>query len=66
MPIVAIDPVDARDHDDAIWAEADGEGGFRAVIAIADVSFYVRPGSEVDRDQPMEDDGATATGVPLR
>jgi ribonuclease R len=50
LPIVAIDPVDARDHDDAIWAEPDGEGGFRAVVAIADVSFYVRPGGEVDRE----------------
>ncbi len=50
LPIVAIDPADARDHDDAIWAEPDGEGGFRAVVAIADVSFYVRPGSEVDRE----------------
>jgi ribonuclease R len=45
LPIVAIDPSDARDHDDAIWAEPDGEGGFRAVVAIADVSFYVRPSS---------------------
>ena len=48
LPIVAIDPADARDHDDAIWAEPDGaednQGGFRAVVAIADVSFYVRPG----------------------
>jgi ribonuclease R len=50
LPIVAIDPADARDHDDAIWAEPDGKGGFRAVIAIADVSFYVRPGSQVDRE----------------
>jgi len=50
LPIVAIDPADARDHDDAIWAEPDGEGGFRAVVAIADVSFYVRPGSLVDRE----------------
>jgi ribonuclease R len=50
LPIVAIDPVDARDHDDAIWAEPDGLGGFRAIVAIADVSFYVRPGSEVDRE----------------
>jgi ribonuclease R len=50
LPIIAIDPVDARDHDDAIWAEPDGEGGFRAVVAIADVSFYVRPGSQVDRE----------------
>jgi len=50
LPIVAIDPSDARDHDDAIWAETDGEGGFRAVVAIADVSFYVRPGGSLDRE----------------
>ncbi|MGB3167474.1 MAG: ribonuclease R [Alteraurantiacibacter sp.] len=50
LPIVAIDPADARDHDDAIWAESDGEGGFSALVAIADVSFYVRPGSKLDRE----------------
>src|SRR6187399_814155 len=50
LPIVAIDPSDARDHDDAIWAEPDGEGCFRALVAIADVSFYVRPGGQVDRE----------------
>jgi ribonuclease R len=50
LPIVAIDPADARDHDDAIWAEPDGEGGFKAIVAIADVSFYVRPGSLIDRE----------------
>lgn len=50
LPIVAIDPSDARDHDDAIWAEPDGEGGFRALVAIADVSFYVRPGGDLDRE----------------
>lgn len=50
LPIVAIDPSDARDHDDAIWAEPDGQGGFRAVVAIADVSFFVRPGGVLDRE----------------
>jgi len=50
LPIVAIDPSDARDHDDAIWAEPDGAGGFRAIVAIADVSFYVRPGGALDRE----------------
>ena len=54
LPIVAIDPTDARDHDDAIWAAPDDDptnpGGFRAVVAIADVSFYVRPGSAIDRE----------------
>ncbi|MHA6317466.1 ribonuclease R [Altererythrobacter sp. CAU 1778] len=50
VPIVAIDPADARDHDDAIWAKPDGNGGFKAIVAIADVSHYVRPGSAVDRE----------------
>jgi ribonuclease R len=50
LPIVAIDPSDARDHDDAIWAQPDGQGGFDALVAIADVSFYVRPGGDIDRE----------------
>ncbi len=54
LPIVAIDPADARDHDDAIWAapddDEDNKGGWNVVVAIADVSFYVRPGSELDRE----------------
>ena len=50
LPIIAIDPADARDHDDAIWAEPDGQGGFNALVAIADVSYYVRPGGELDRE----------------
>jgi ribonuclease R len=54
LPIVAIDPEDARDHDDAVWAEADDDpanpDGWKAIVAIADVSFYVRPKSEIDRE----------------
>ncbi len=50
LPIVAIDPADARDHDDAIYAKPDGNGGFDAVVAIADVSYYVRPGGDLDRE----------------
>ncbi|WP_174297015.1 ribonuclease R family protein [Sphingomonas bacterium] len=54
LPIVAIDPSDARDHDDAVWATPDDDpgnpGGWRAIVAIADVSFYVRPGSALDRE----------------
>ena len=46
--------MDARDHDDAVWAAADEDpanpGGFLAIVAIADVSFYVRPGSDLDRE----------------
>ncbi|MBO9670936.1 MAG: ribonuclease R [Sphingobium sp.] len=53
LPIVAIDPVDARDFDDAVWAAPDDDptnaGGFKAIVAIADVSYYVRPGSQLDR-----------------
>lgn len=54
LPIVAIDPEDARDHDDAVWATPDDDpenaGGWRAIVAIADVSFYVRPGSAIDKE----------------
>lgn len=54
LPIVAIDPRDARDHDDAIWAAPDDDaanpGGFKAIVAIADVSYFVRPGSPVDHE----------------
>ncbi|MBB5720014.1 ribonuclease R [Stakelama sediminis] len=54
LPIVAIDPADARDHDDAVWAapddDPDNAGGWKAIVAIADVSFYVRPGSALDRE----------------
>ena len=53
LPIVAIDPADARDHDDAIWAARDeddnNKGGWKAIVAIADVSFYVRPDSTLDK-----------------
>ena len=53
LPLVTIDGVDARDFDDAVWAEADpapdNPGGWRAVVAIADVAHYVRPGSALDR-----------------
>ncbi len=51
LPIIAIDPRDARDFDDAIWAAPNAEtGGFDAIVAIADVSYYVRPGSALDHE----------------
>jgi ribonuclease R len=54
IPILAIDPADARDHDDAVWAAPDEDpknaGGWKAIVAIADVSFYVRPGSALDKE----------------
>jgi ribonuclease R len=51
LPLVTIDGEDARDFDDAVFAEADdthGTGGFRLIVAIADVAHYVRPGSDLD------------------
>ena len=50
IPIIAIDPRDARDHDDAIWAQPRDDGGYDAIVAIADVSFYVRPGGDLDKE----------------
>jgi ribonuclease R len=47
IPLVTIDGEDARDFDDAVYAEADGSG-FRLIVAIADVAHYVRPGSALD------------------
>jgi ribonuclease R len=46
--LVTIDGEDARDFDDAVFAEPDGNG-FRLIVAIADVAWYVRPGSALDR-----------------
>jgi ribonuclease R len=54
LPLLTIDPVDARDHDDAVCAAPDDDpanpGGFVVWVAIADVAHYVRPGSALDRE----------------
>src|SRR5210317_2205745 len=54
VPLVTIDPADARDHDDAVFAEYDtdpaNKGGFILWVAIADVAHYVTPGSQLDRE----------------
>ena len=50
IPLITIDPEDARDHDDAVYAESDGHGGWRVIVAIADVAAYVRVGTALDRE----------------
>ena len=54
LPLVTIDPADAKDHDDAVFAEPDDDeknpGGVVVTVAIADVAAYVRPGSPLDRE----------------
>ncbi len=49
VPLVTIDGADARDFDDAVYAERAAEG-FRLLVAIADVSHYVRPGTMLDTE----------------
>ena len=54
VPLITIDPTDARDHDDAVHAEPDPDpknpGGHIVTVAIADVAHYVRPGSRLDKE----------------
>ena len=54
IPLVTIDPPDARDHDDAVWAGLDDDernpGGHVVLVAIADVAHYVTPGSALDKE----------------
>jgi ribonuclease R len=54
IPLVTIDGSDARDFDDAVWAEPDPDpdnfGGWHIIVAIADVAWYVRPGTALDRE----------------
>lgn len=54
VPLITIDPHDAKDHDDAVYAESDtsedNPGGVIVTVAIADVSYYVRPKSALDRE----------------
>jgi ribonuclease R len=54
LPLITIDPEDARDHDDAVWAAPDNDpankGGHIVIVAIADVAHYVTNGSALDRE----------------
>lgn len=48
VPLITIDGADARDFDDAVFAEPMDDDGFHLIVAIADVAYYVRPGSPLD------------------
>lgn len=50
LPLVTIDGEDARDFDDAVFCEKKKSGGWRLWVAIADVSYYVRPDSALDKE----------------
>src|SRR5262249_33127962 len=62
LPLVTIDPADAKDHDDAVHAARDQDpqnpGGFVITVAIADVAHYVRPGSALDREALLRGNSA--------
>jgi ribonuclease R len=57
IPLLTIDPVDARDHDDAVYAEPDTDpknaGGWIIIVAIADVAHYVRSGTKLDHEAQL-------------
>lgn len=50
LPLVTIDGEDARDFDDAVYCEAIPDGGWKLWVAIADVSYYVRPDTALDKE----------------
>ena len=54
LPLVTIDDADAKDFDDAVWAtqdlDPDNPGGWRLIVAIADVAAYVKPGDPIDQE----------------
>lgn len=50
LPLITIDGEDARDFDDAVYCEKKKGGGWRLWVAIADVSYYVRPGTSLDKE----------------
>jgi len=62
VPLITIDPADARDHDDAVFAEPDPDpgnrGGYHLVVAIADVAHYVRAGSALDKEARLRGNSA--------
>lgn len=53
LPFVTIDGEDAKDYDDAVYCERAGDKGWTLYVAIADVSYYVKPGSALDNEAQL-------------
>lgn len=62
LPLITIDPADARDHDDAVFAMPDdnpkNQGGHIVIVAIADVAHYVRPDTQLNREARLRANSA--------
>ena len=62
IPLVTIDDHDAQDHDDAVWAEKTPEG-WRLIVAIADVSYFVKPADVLDKEAMLRGNSVYLPGV---
>lgn len=62
IPLVTIDDHDAQDHDDAVWAEKTTQG-WRIIVAIADVSYFVKPADVLDKEAMLRGNSVYLPGV---
>lgn len=62
LPLVTIDDHDAQDHDDAVWAEKTTQG-WRIIVAIADVSYFVKPADVLDKEAMLRGNSVYLPGV---
>lgn len=62
LPLVTIDDHDAQDHDDAVWAEKTTQG-WRIIVAIADVSYFIKPADVLDKEAMLRGNSVYLPGV---